>query len=119
MMRGTILAILFVFTVVAGAAATAWAQPEVGYQSPMRAQCEAELRQDAAWRAELKKQLSAEVHAEDANAMLTNKRHVVMAYAALWLLVLVFAVFLWIRQRNLKDEIARLEREIEQATAND
>lgn len=109
----------------------------------MRVQCEAELRGndawraelrgqlarsilneppepgDAQWRAELKRELAAEVHTEDAQAMLTNKRHVIMAYAVLWILVLVFTMFLWVRQRSLRSEIARLEREIDQATASD
>lgn len=129
----------------APAAATGEAAPaDTGAgDDSMRAQCEAELRSndawraelrgqlvrsilenapepgDAQWRAELKRELASEVHTEDAQAMLTNKRHVVMAYAALWILVLVFAVFLWMRQRGLKAEIARLERDIAQATAND
>jgi cell division protein FtsL len=82
----------------------------------LRQQCESALINDAQWRAELKQQLAAEVHAEDANQMLTNRKHVVMAYAALWILVALFVVFMWLKQKDLKTEIARLEREVRAAT---
>jgi predicted secreted protein len=82
----------------------------------LREQCESALIADAQWRAELKQRLAAEVHQEDARAMLTNKKHVVMAYAALWILVTLFVVFMWMKQRDLKAEIARLEGEIRAAT---
>jgi hypothetical protein len=85
------------------------------YRSAMRSQCEDELAKDADWRADVKLRLAPEVHEEDAQQMLTNRRHVVMAYAALWALVAGFVVFLWMRQRGLQAEIARLGREIEQA----
>lgn len=70
---------------------------------------------DAQWRAELKQRLASEVHTEDANLMLRNKRHVVMAYGAIWLLVTLFAFLMWTRQRGLKAELARLEAELGQA----
>ncbi len=85
------------------------------YASPMRAQCEDELIKDATWRAELKLQLAPEIHEQDANQMLTNRRHVVLSYALLWALMLFFVVFMWRRQRGLSAEISRLEREIERA----
>lgn len=86
------------------------------YRSAMRSQCEDEMAKDADWRADVKLRLAPDVHAEDAQQMLTNRRHVVMAYAALWALVAGFVVFMWMRQRGLQAEIARLEREIIQAT---
>jgi predicted secreted protein len=82
----------------------------------LRQQCESALVADAQWRAELKQRLAAEVHQEDARAMLTNRKHVVMAYAALWILVTLFVVFMWMKQRDLRAEIARLEGEIRAAT---
>ena len=85
------------------------------YLSPMRSQCEDEIEKDADWRADIKLRIAPEVHAEDAQQMLTNRRHVVLAYAALWALVAGFVVFLWMRQRGLQAEIERLEREIAQA----
>lgn len=85
------------------------------YRSAMRSQCEDEIEKDADWRADIKLRIAPEVHAEDAQQMLANRRHVVMAYAALWVLVAGFVVFMWLRQRGLQAEIARLEREIAQA----
>jgi hypothetical protein len=92
------------------------ATPAAPYRSAMRSQCEDELAKDADWRADVKLRLAPDVHAEDAQQMLTNRRHVVTAYAALWALVAGFVVFMWLRQRGLQAEIARLEREIDQAT---
>jgi CcmD family protein len=102
----------------AAPAATPPASPAAGgepYRSTMRSQCEDELEKDADWRADVKLRIAPEVHAEDAQQMLTNRRHVVMSYAALWVLVAGFVVFMWLRQRGLLAEIERLEREIAQA----
>jgi hypothetical protein len=85
------------------------------YTSPMRAECEAELAKDKRWQAELGNQMRPEVHQQDASLMMTNKKHVVMAYAALWILVVVFLVLMWMRQQKLTAEIARLERDLKKA----
>ena len=98
------------------AAAPAAATGDAPYRSAMRSQCEDELARDADWRADVKLRLAPDVHAEDAQQMLANRRHVVMAYAALWALVAGFVVFMFMRQRGLQAAIARLEREIVQAT---
>lgn len=113
---------LLIALFIAGVASVAFtgiaaAQPaDAPYRSAMRSQCEDELARDADWRADIKLRLAPDIHAEDAQQMLTNRRHVVMAYAALWTLLAGFVVFMWMRQRGLRDQIARLEREIEQAT---
>jgi len=88
---------------------------EPPYESPMREQCTEELRKDARWRAELRNQLRDDVHAEDANLMLRNKRHVVIAYAAIWILAVGFLVLMWWRQRALKSEIEQLRQEVRRA----
>ncbi|WP_428263766.1 hypothetical protein [Haliangium sp.] len=98
-----------------GGAAVAEGAGAEPYHSAMRPQCEDELIKDATWRAELKQQLTPEIHQEDANQMLTNRYHVVMAYALLWIVMLGFVVFMWVRQRGLSAEIARLERELAEA----
>ncbi len=85
---------------------------EASYVSPMRGQCEQELRKDAEWRALLERQLRAKVHEEDASQMLTNKRHVTMAYMALWVLVVGFLAYMFMRQRALRREVEELEAEL-------
>ena len=87
------------------------------YKSPMREQCEQELAKDPGWQAELRNSIRPEVHQEDANIMLKNKKHVVMAYGALWGLTVVFLVLLWLRQRRLMAEIERLAQQISKAAA--
>lgn len=95
--------------------AQAWAAEP--YRSTMREQCESELAKDKGWSAELRNDCRAEVHQEDANVLMRNKQHVVMAYAALWGLTVVFLVLLWMRQRRLLGEIERLGKQIEKAAA--
>jgi hypothetical protein len=82
------------------------------YDSPMRAQCMDELRKDKGWRAGLKGELRLEVHQEEATLIANNKKHVYMAYAALWIIVVIFVVFGWRRQRALRAEIERLQADV-------
>lgn len=42
-----------------------------------------------------------------------NERHVIYAYAAMWILAALFVVFLWRRQQLLRAEIAQLRKELE------
>ena len=93
-------------------------QPET-FTSPIRDQCQADLRKDHTWRAQLEEELRSKVHQADANLMMTNKKHVVMAYAALWIIVVLFVMFMWIRQGDLKKQIARLEQDIAAAEADE
>lgn len=87
------------------------------YRSPMRAECEAELGKDRAWQAELRNEVRPDVHQEDANITMRNKKHVVMAYGALWGLSVVFLVLMWMRQRRLAAEMDRLAAQIAKAAA--
>jgi hypothetical protein len=87
------------------------------YRSAMREQCEQELAKDKGWQAELRNDMRPEVHQEDANIMLKNKKHVVMAYAALWALTAGFLVLLWLRQRRLLADMERLGQQINKAAA--
>ncbi len=54
-------------------------------------------------------------HQQAATAIAKNERHVIMAYAAMWMLAALFVLFLWSRQRQLKIEIAQLRRDLEVA----
>jgi hypothetical protein len=87
------------------------------YRSPMRAQCEAELDKDRGWWAELRQSVRPDVHEEDAKIMLRNKKHVVIAYGALWGLTVLFLVMMWLRQRRLVAEMERLAQQIARAAS--
>ncbi len=85
----------------------------------VRLMCEAALKKDPAWRAELRNSMRAAVHQEDANLMMTNKKHVVAAYTVLWVLTVVFLVLMFGRQRKLTAEIASLRDDLEKAIKDD
>ena len=44
-----------------------------------------------------------------------NERHVIYAYAAMWIIAALFVIFLWRRQQALQGEIAILRRDLEAA----
>ena len=85
------------------------------YHSPLRLQCEEELRKDKDWYADLKEQCYGAVQNDASRYATTNNRHVVMAYAAFWLLTVGFVVLQWRRQQQLKAEVVRLEQELARA----
>jgi cell division protein FtsL len=41
-----------------------------------------------------------------------NEKHVIYAYAALWVIAAAFLVFLWRRQQGLRSEIAQLRADL-------
>ena len=90
-------------------------EPPRSYQSPMRDQCEAELSKDKGWSAELKASLRPEVHEAEAALIQRNEKHVVMAYAGLWILTVAFVILLWFRQRRLVTELEVLEKKVAKA----
>ena len=52
----------------------------------------------------------------DANQKIQrNERHVIYAYAAMWVIAAAFVMFLWRRQRALESEILHLRRELDAA----
>ena len=64
------------------------------------------------------KQLDAKTiaaHEEAQQHIQRNERHVVLAYAALWVIAAGFVVFLWRRQAALRGEIGQLRRDLEAA----
>jgi cell division protein FtsL len=46
-----------------------------------------------------------------------NEKHVIYAYAAMWIVAAGFVIFLWRRQQVLQLEIASLRRDLEAAAA--
>lgn len=55
-------------------------------------------------------------HEKAAEAIAKNERHVIIAYAAMWVMAAAFLIFLWRRQQGLRLEISRLQRDLEAAT---
>ncbi len=113
----TILGITVLLALASSRAATAQPgkEPPRSYQSPMRAECEAELAKDKGWSAELKDTLRPSVHEAEASLITRNNKHVVMAYAAIWILTVGFVILLWLRQRRLLAEIEALEKKVAKA----
>jgi hypothetical protein len=48
-----------------------------------------------------------------------NQRHVIMAYAAMWVIAAGFVLFLWRRQQRLVGEIQQLRKDLDGATKDD
>lgn len=66
---------------------------------------------------QVKQDLCKVYNAEQAQAQIAkNERHVILAYAAMWLVAAGLVLFLWRRQMVLKTEIAHLRRDLEAAT---
>lgn len=117
--RTTILSLLVLMVGLALAPRLASAQVKgaAPYVSEQRDQCIAELAKDAEIRVACMTAYSDEFHAQDARQITKNNKHVVMAYAALWGIVALFVVGMWLRQRKLTEQILRLEAELKKAAA--
>lgn len=92
--------------------------PDLGDETPKhesREACRAKVAADKKMYANLKNVLRPAIHEEDGKLMARNYRHVIIAYAALWILAVAFLVLLFLRQRALTAEITRLSRELDRA----
>jgi len=58
---------------------------------------------------------TANQHEKAALAIAKNEKHVILAYAAMWVIAVGFLLFLWRRQQGLQSEIANLKRDLEAA----
>jgi hypothetical protein len=58
---------------------------------------------------------TAKQHRTAADAVAKNQKHVIGAYAAMWVLAAAFLIFMWRRQQKLVGEIAQLRRDLEAA----
>jgi hypothetical protein len=56
-----------------------------------------------------------DAHTDAAKHIAENERHVILAYAAMWIIAALFVVFLWRRQQRLKLEIVQLRRDLDAA----
>lgn len=113
------IATWFVFVVLTVIDAQAQPAP---VSAEERAMCERALASDAAWRQALMQPAydkleddTRERHAQDAAAIARNKRHVVMAYTALWLLTVGFLFYIWRRGRETEKLAVDLAARLEQA----
>lgn len=61
-------------------------------------------------------QLDLEQHEKAAAAIAKNQKHVILAYAAMWIVAVLFVLFLWRRQQLLRTEIAQLKADLDAAT---
>jgi CcmD family protein len=59
---------------------------------------------------------TARQHRKAADDIAKNERHVILAYAAMWVVAAGFVLFLWRRQQHLKGEIAQLRKDLEAAS---
>ncbi len=87
------------------------------YASEMRDACIAEMEKDAQILAACEESHSSKYQVQDAKRATKDKQFVVAAYAAIWGIVAIFVVIMWLRQRKLIGEIARLEAEVKKAAA--
>ena len=71
------------------------------------------------WLSEIAENLNHEVHQQELESIQQNNRHVIMAYSALWIIMIGFVAFMWTRQKQLRDEIAHLQTELAEATRDD
>jgi hypothetical protein len=81
--------------------------------------CMDAINSDQVWTNELsallQKKMRYDAHNSEAQLIAMNKRHVVMAYAVLWLIAVGFLFMQWRRQQGLKRQIESLQRELESA----
>lgn len=117
--------------VLVGLAGAAAAQPAGSGAPPggagdARAQCTAAMNADPKFAAAIvktadeaaaqKRDADTVAAHSDANAHIQkNERHVIYAYAAMWIVAAGFVIFLWRRQQGLHAEIAQLRRDLEAA----
>lgn len=83
--------------------------------------CMAAINNDQQWTDELaaaiEKTVRFKVHNEEAELIALNKKHVVLAYAVLWLFSIGFLLAQWRRQQALKQQIESLKSDLAAAIA--
>lgn len=99
--------------------AVALAQPAPTQNAAeLRATCAAAMNADPSFEEQIIKvanEKTYETHRHAADDVARNERHVIFAYAAMWVVAAGFVIFLWRRQQALNREIASLKRELADA----
>ena len=85
------------------------ADPQLGAEIVKIADEKAALKRDAD---------TVAAHVDAVNHVQRNERHVIYAYAAMWIVAAGFVIFLWRRQQALVVEIGHLRRDLEAAGAD-
>ncbi|HEX8114055.1 MAG TPA: hypothetical protein VF516_40260 [Kofleriaceae bacterium] len=124
--------------VIAGLAGAAAAQPAGSGAAPpaapadatgARAQCTAAMNADPKFAADIVKivdenaaikrdQDTLNAHNDAYAHVQKNERHVIYAYAVMWIIAAAFVIFLWRRQQALQAEIAQLHRDLDAAASD-
>lgn len=86
-------------------ATVTWTQAQVGVLWPLTKRYKADELNAAA----------EETHDQAAREVATNKRHVILAYGAMWVIGAIFLTVLWRRQQRLVGQIAELKRDLDAA----
>jgi CcmD family protein len=121
-MTKPLLLSLLLFGLFCGVTASAAAQTTATpgeYHSPLRATWRDEVRRDPGLKADIEGALREAVHVRESETFTRNNRHVVLAYAMIWVLTVGFVAFLWLRQVGLNQEIARLRAELARAARDE
>jgi hypothetical protein len=80
-----------------------------------RKACVAAMNADPSFATDIVRTVNAQTaqqHLDAADAIAKNERHVILAYAAMWVVAAGFVLFLWNRQRTLKQEIVQLRGDL-------
>lgn len=121
----------------AAAAPTSAEAPVTGDAAELRKTCAAAMNADPSFAEAIVKKAELQLHEQVAREQVMkdagtlrahqeaqddvakNKKHVIMAYAAMWIVAVGFVLFLWRRQQALKTEILQLRRDLDAATKDD
>ena len=105
------------------------AEPTAPSAAQMRATCTAAMNTDPQFAQDLLRVLDekkvvelakaqekfANIQIEAGARVAKNQRHVIMAYAVMWIAAAMFVLFLWRRQKSLNDQIDALRSDLASA----
>jgi hypothetical protein len=124
-MKRALLPLVVLAALAAGATAVRAdepAPPPEAAASPARKACTDAMNADPQFANAIVKTINeqtAQQHIDAAEHIATNEKHVILAYAAMWVAAAVFLLFLWRRQQGLVGQIDRLQRELDAALKDD
>lgn len=114
--------LVVLFVIALSSVAAAQPGPPGAPASPARQACVEAMNADPEFAkaivATVDKQIdqrTIDAHEAAAKQIAENERHVIFAYAAMWVIAVLFVVFLWRRQQTLKVEIAGLRKDLDAA----